>query len=476
MIGVMARFSLGVSAFAMLVSWACTVDALERPNIIVVLVDDMGWSDLSCYGGTDTKTTCIDALATEGLRFANFYVNSPICSPSRVALSTGQYPQRWKISSYLASFRSNRVRGMAQWLDLEAPMLARQLQSSGYRTGHFGKWHMGGQRNVGDAPLITEYGFDESLTNFEGLGPRVLPLKDAHDGRPPTKHALGSDTLGHGPIRWEDRSVVTAAFVTDAIQFIDDAQSQEKPFYLNLWPDDVHTPFFPSAARRAETDNSKRELYYAVLEEMDQQLGLLFDRIRNDAQLRNNTLIFVMSDNGHEDGAGRSDPLRGAKTWLYEGGIRSPLIVWGPGLLDSNVASTTNEESILCALDLNRSLYEICGANLPTDHILDGENLAATLLGKSQTGRQRPVFWRRPPDRPGTKENDNPDLAVRSGDWKYYVNYDGSEPQLYDLREDVGETTNLAAENADVAARLQTLIEEWNAQLPRDAGDPRWPR
>ena len=241
--------------------------------MIVVFIDDMGWSDLSCYRGTRTKTENIDALADEGIRFHNFYVNSPICSPSRVALSTGQYPQRWLISSYLAKRSLNNERGMAQWLNPEAPMLARELKKSGYATGHFGKWHMGGQRDVGEAPLITEYGFDESLTNFEGLGPRVLPLKDAYNGKPVRKHDLGSGNLGRGPIRWEDRSVVTAAFVDDAINFIEHAQQEKKPFYINLWPDDVHSPFFPPEVLRDKTNESKRELYYAVLDAMDQQLG-----------------------------------------------------------------------------------------------------------------------------------------------------------------------------------------------------------
>src|SRR5690606_7803309 len=134
----------------------------------------------------------------EGLRFEQFYVNAPICSPSRVAISTGQYPTRWRITSFLNHRRANENRGIAQWLDPDAPMLARILQQAGYSTGHFGKWHLGGQRDVGDAPLIEEYGFDQSLTNFEGLGPRILPLLNAFDGKPAQNYSLGSDQLAHG--------------------------------------------------------------------------------------------------------------------------------------------------------------------------------------------------------------------------------------------------------------------------------------
>ncbi len=444
------------------------------PNVITVVIDDMGWSDLSCYGGKRTTTENIDRLASEGLRFTNFYVNSPICSPSRVALSTGQYPHRHRITSYLDNRQHNNRRGMAQWLNKDAPMLSRGLQRAGYATGHFGKWHMGGQRDVGNAPLIREYGFDSSLTNFEGLGPRVLPLKDAYDGKPPKKHDLGSANLGKGPIRWEDRSQVTAAFVDGALEFIDQSQATEQPFFINVWPDDVHSPFFPPEVLRDETDGSKRQLYYAVLDAMDQQLGKLFDRVRNDPKLRDNTLILVMSDNGHEQGAGASDPFRGAKTWLYEGGIRSPLIVWGPTFVSPKVVGTTNEDSVLCALDVNRSLYRFAGISPDEENSLDGEDIMPTLLGQSMQGRKAPIFWRRPPDRPGRPEEDNPDLAVRDGKWKYLVNYDGSQPQLYDLVTDPSESQNLAENQPAIVRRLHTAIMQWNKDLPKDAGDPTW--
>lgn len=449
--------------------------AADSPNIITVFIDDMGYSDLSSFGGKVATTEHIDRLAAEGIKFTSFYVNSPICSPSRTALTTGQYPQKWRISSYLAKRDLNVERGMAQWLDPAAPVLARELQKNGYATGHFGKWHMGGQRDVGEAPLITEYGFDQSLTNFEGLGPRVLPLKDAYDGKKPKLHDLGSASLGRGPIFEEDRSVVTAAFVKGALEFIDEAVKEKKPFFVNLWPDDVHGPFFPPEVLRNETDGSKRALYYAVLDAMDQQLAPLFDRIREDGTLKENTLILVCSDNGHEDGAGKSDPLRGAKTWLYEGGIRSPLIAWGPGLIEQAAVGTTNGDSVFSAIDLNRSLYEIANTALPKGIDLDGEDVSSTLLGKSKAGRSAPLFFRRPPDRPGFGhglQEDNPDLAMREGKWKFLINYDGSDPQLYDLEIDVSESKNLYDSQEEVGKAMKQKLLDWNASLPKDAGDP----
>lgn len=441
-----------------------------KPNILIVFIDDMGWSDLSCFGGKGITTEHIDRLAAEGIRFTNFYVNSPICSPSRVALTTGQYPHRWRITSYLDNRLANERRGVAQWLDPAAPVLARELRKAGYATGHFGKWHMGGQRDVDDAPPITAYGFDQSLTNFEGMGAKLLPLTMKPGWEKPGRIWQDAVRLG-GPATWMQRSRITGGFVKAAITFVDRAQQEKKPFYVNLWPDDVHSPFFPPVEKWSP---DKRTLYHAVLDAMDEQLAPLFERIRDDQMLRANTLIFLCSDNGPEHGAGCSEPLRGAKTWLYEGGVRSSLIVWGPGMLADGSAGTTNGESVFCALDVNRSLYAIGGIQPPAGVTLDGENLAGTLLGKAKDSRQTPIFWRRPPDRPGFVgpgfDEDNPDLAVRDGKWKFSINYDGGSPQLYDLSIDVSETRNIAAKHPEVAERLKHALLQWNATLPADAG------
>ena len=238
----------------------------------------MGWSDLSCFGGKGATTEHIDRLAAEGIRFTNFYVNSPICSPSRVAITTGQYPHRWRITSYLDNRQTNQRRGVAQWLDPAAPVLARELRQAGYATGHFGKWHMGGQRDVDDAPPITAYGFDQSLTNFEGMGAKLLPLTMKPGLEKPGRIWQDAVRLG-GPVTWMQRSQITGGYVKAAISFVDQAQQAKKPFYVNLWPDDVHSPFFPPVEKWGP---DKRALYHAVLDAMDEQLAPLFDRIRDD--------------------------------------------------------------------------------------------------------------------------------------------------------------------------------------------------
>jgi arylsulfatase A-like enzyme len=428
------------------------------PNIVLIFIDDMGWSDWSCFGNTDASTPHIDQMAVEGIAFEQFYVNSPICSPSRVAISTGQYPQRWGITSYLAFRKNNRERGLENWLDPAAPMLARSLKESGYRTGHFGKWHMGGQRDVTEAPPITDYGFDTSLTNFEGMGPKLLPLTMEPGWEQPGKIWADAEILG-GPVFWMQRSTITGGFVKEALDFMQEAVDDKKPFYVNVWPDDVHSPFFPPVEEWAET---KRDLYLAVLEEMDRQFAPLFNYLRTDEKLRHNTLVLICSDNGPELGAGRAGHLKGYKTHLFEGGIRSPLIVWGPGLMHEGTAGTRNNTSVLAAIDLVPSLLSFAGAKRPEAMIYDGEDMLSTLLGREESSRRAPIFFSRPPDRKNFYGFENlPDLAVRDGQWKLLCDYDGGSPQLYNLENDPGESRNVAADKPDIARGLSQKTVDW---------------
>lgn len=439
----------------------------QKPNIILVFIDDMGWSDFSCFGNVDAQTPYIDRLASEGICFEQFYVNSPICSPSRVAISTGTYPQRWNITSYLAHRAQNAERGIANWLDPKAPMLARGLNEAGYATGHFGKWHMGGQRDVTDAPYITEYGFDESLTNFEGMGPKLLPLTKDENG------TVGriweeAEILGE-PFAWMQRSEITSGFIDAAIQFMGKAQQDGVPFYLNIWPDDVHSPFWPPFEEYGVAKEAgKRGLYLAVLEAMDDQFGKLFDYVQNNDQLRENTLILICSDNGPELGAGSAGNLKGYKTHLYEGGIRSSLVVWGPGFIDESVKGTYNKESVFAAMDLVPSLLEFTGTNAPSNVIFDGENMIKTILGISASSRIKPIYFSRPPDRKNFYGfEDLPDLAMRKGKWKLLCDYDGMRPELYDIEMDPGETNNLADSKPELVDAMVKQVVSWWDSMPK---------
>ncbi|QDT45226.1 Choline-sulfatase [Gimesia alba] len=458
--------------FLCLIFLAQPLSAAEHPNIVLVFIDDMGWGDFSCFGNTKAITPHIDSLAKEGIRFEQFYVNSPICSPSRVAISTGQYPHRHRITSYLASRKANNDRGIVDWLDPAAPMLARFLKQAGYTTAHCGKWHMGGQRDVDDAPAITTYGFDISLTNFEGMGAKLLPLTEVplkNGGIKKGRIWQDATRLGE-PVKWMLRSKITGGFADKAVAFIDQSQKNNRPFYINIWPDDVHTPLFPSVGNWAD---SQRGLYLSVLEEMDRQLARLFDRIQKDPALRKNTLILICSDNGPEKNAGSAGPFRGLKATLFEGGIRSPLIVWGPGFIAPSKEGTINKTSVFAAIDLVPSLLDLADVSTPKEVHFDGEDLAKTLIGKSHQSRSAPLFFRRPPDRKEFRHLKNlPDLAVREGKWKLLCDYDGKRPQLYDLDTDPGEAMNLAEQHPDLTGRLIKEVIAWNATMPADAGDP----
>jgi len=438
-----------------------------KPNIVFVLIDDMGWGDFSCFGNTEAKTPNIDRLAAEGLRFKQFYVNSPICSPSRCAFVTGQYPQRWRINSYLEFRAANEAKGNAQWLDPRAPSLARTLQAGGYATGHFGKWHLGGQRDVDDAPAITAYGYDASLTNFEGMGPKLLPLTRKPGDKEPKKIWADAERLG-GPVTWMNRAEITSGYVDAALKFIDAAALKQQPFYVDLWPDDVHSPYFPPLEKWSP---EKHRIYLAVLEEMDRQLGRLFARVRDDPALRDNTIFVVCSDNGPEPGAGSAGPFRGHKTQLFEGGLRSSLVVWAPGHMAKERRGAADDRSVFAAMDLAPSLARLAG--LPSPAGLDGADLSATLLGGPAASHPGTICWRRPPDRknwPPALPDAQPDLAIREGDWKLLCEYDGTKPLLYDLSKDPGETIDLASREPAVVARLSAAILAWHRSMPADRG------
>jgi arylsulfatase A-like enzyme len=448
--------------FLLVLAMSVTVRAAAPPNILLVLIDDMGYGDLSCYGGQRVKTPNIDRLAAEGIRFTQFYVNAPICSPSRVALTTGQYPNRWRITSYLDTREIDKKRGIADWLDPAAPSLARMLASNGYHTAHVGKWHMGGQRDVGDAPHIRDYGFADSLTSFEGLGERVLPKFRSHpDGKPFVHEPTDMNAkLGDGPIHWVDRWKVTQTYVDHAIDQMDKAAKMHKPFYVNLWPDDVHSPCQAPPDERG--DNSPAANYLGVVKELDRQLGRAFDFVRNHAELRDNTIIVVMSDNGPERGLGETGGLRGDKGQLYEGGIREPLIVWSSKIAEDKRGST-NSRTVLAGMDFAPSMLGLIGA--PAGQTaFDGLDMHKALLGESEAPRDGAVMWVRPPDRPGPK-NGWPDLAIRDGKYKLLVHRDGSRGELFEIDADPNEKDNLADKMPELAKRLADRVIAWDRSI-----------
>lgn len=428
---------------------ACSLVAADsRPNIIFILADDMGLGDLSCYGGTQAPTPNLDQLAREGTRFTQYYSASPICSPSRTGLTTGMHPGRWRITSFLQTRQGNRNCGQADFLDPHAPSLARSLKASGYATGHFGKWHMGGGRDVTDAPKFAAYGFDENASTWESPEPHPDITATNWIWSPQDKVK-----------RW-DR---TAFFVERTLDFL--ARHPNQPCFINLWPDDVHTPWVPDEhTGKGDTPANFRP----VLIEMDKQIGRLMAGLKR-LGVDERTLVIFASDNGALPtfrGA-RSGGFRGSKLSLYEGGIRLPLLARWPGHVAANRVDTT---TVFSALDVLPTLCGLTHATLPAGAQLDGFDLSAALLGRPVAPRAQPLFWeygRNPTafNYPAGRDR-SPNLAVRDGSWKLLVNDDGSGAELYDLASDPAEANNLAAREEATTQRLREAVLAWRRTLP----------
>lgn len=427
----------------------------------------MGYGDVSAFGHGPVKTPRIDQLAAEGRRFTNFYVNSPICSASRTALSTGHYPQRWRIQSFLSTRHAQANRKMANYLDPASVHTAQVFQDAGYRTAHFGKWHLGGGRDVDDAPHPQAYGFDEALVSFEGLGDRVL-FGNGKNGRM-------SAELGQGEITNVEKRHTTQIYVDRAIDFL--SEDSDQPFYLEVFPNDVHDAFIPlpeDAARFADiTDNPEEQKFFAVLVEMDRQMGRLLDHLEFTGHAENTIVIFT-SDNGPTDWPryyrqgieppGSIGPFFGRKWSLWEGGIRMPFIIRWPGRVP---ASSTDNTSVVAAFDLQPSLITLTGIESPAGKIFDGLDKSAVLRG-TPSPRDAPVFWEYGAYGsilPGKEEHISPQLAMRLGQWKFLINPDGSGARLHDLSTDLRERHNLAETHPALVAEFTVRTLAWWSEM-----------
>jgi arylsulfatase A-like enzyme len=426
--------------------------AQPKPNIVFILTDDMGYGDVGCYGGRFVPTPNIDRLAAEGMRFTQFYVASPVCSPSRTGFLTSNYPGRWKITNYLQTRAGNRASEQADFLDPAAPSIARTLKAAGYVTGHFGKWHMGGGRDVTNAPPFSAYGFDEHAGTWESPEPD------------PVITATNWIWSAHDKVKRWDR---TAYFVDRALEFLKRHKGQ--PCYVNLWPDDVHTPWVPEGSdltRGRYPENAAS--FKRVLAEYDKQVGRFLNGL-TELSLETNTMVVFASDNGPLPtlDRARTGGLRGAKDSLYEGGIREPLIVKWPGHTRAGFVDT---RTVLTAIDLFPTFCKASGTPPPRNVMLEGEDVSRALIGKPLV-RKAPIFWEYgrnetfgfPREYPGQR---SPNVAMREGKWKLLINADGSSLELYDIDSDPNEKKSVAAEKPNIAKRMSKAALDWRKGLP----------
>ncbi|MCA9270579.1 MAG: sulfatase-like hydrolase/transferase [Planctomycetales bacterium] len=424
---------------------APAVAADDRPNIVFIYADDWGWGDLSCHGHRYLETPNLDRLAKEGTDFHQFNVLNPVCSPSRAAVITGQYPARFCIHQHFASWQQNRERGMPDWLDPEAPSLPRLLQQAGYRTGHFGKWHLT-SRQVHGAPSPEKYGYDEAKIFNGGAELPSAPIDAAAD---------------------------------DAAAFI--KAHANRPFFVNVWLHESHTPHVPKeeSMQRWKDLGPQQQVYAAVITDGDNAVGRILDALK-EAGVEQNTLVMFSSDNGPEWTGAKKTPtdrggvlsydtyysvgetggLRGRKRSLFEGGVRTPFLVRWPG---HTPAGATNDSTVFTAVDLLPTLCAAADVALPADYHTDGENLLAAINGKA-VQRTRPIFWQWTGN--ATEPDWWPRMAVRDGDWKLVLGADAKRAELYRLTDDRAESKDVARQHADVVARLTRLALDWRAKLP----------
>ncbi|MGQ9730109.1 MAG: sulfatase [Candidatus Zipacnadales bacterium] len=434
---------------------AAQAEAEPRLNLVVILVDDLGWTDLSCYGSDLHETPNIDCLASQGLRFTDAYAACTVCLPTRAALMTGRYPAPLHLTNWIPGHEYPKAKLLppewTKFLRLEEHTIAEVLRSAGYATAHIGKWHLGDA-----AYWPRQQGYD---VNRGGC----------HLGKPPSYISpYGIPTLNDGP----PGEYLTDRETNAALSFIE-AHAAE-PFFVSLAHYAVHTPlqaksevvqkYQAKIIPGLRHDNAK---YAAMIDSIDENVGRLMARL-DELDLTDTTVIVFTSDNGGVTPRVTDNyPLRGGKGSAYEGGVRVPFIVCGPGIVQGRIC---REPVITC--DLFPTLLEL--AQVSPTHlpgmgtvVLDGVSLVPLFHNPSARLNRRNIFWHDPHYHPGSV---TPYGAVRSRDWKLIEFYEDMHVELYNLYQDIGETKNLAAVYPDVADCLRRRLHRWrtlvDAQMP----------
>ncbi len=491
------------SAFAVLLVMAChllgaSASAADRPNIVLFLVDDMGWMDSTPYGSQYYETPNMQRLARQSMRFTDAYA-LPLCSPTRASILSGQYSSRHRITSatghqpaapqdaspYPDKAPPNRrliYANSKNYLDLDLPTLAEVLQLAGYRTGHFGKWHLG----LSQEHWPDKHGFDVAFHAQPSPGPPSYfsPYGVHKDGKPSGRNHVG--TITDGP----DGEYITDRLTDEAIQFVE--ANKERPFFLNFWHYGVHGPWGHKEEYTAEfakkTDprgKQRNPIMGSMLKSVDQSLGRLMDRL-DELGLADNTVFIFYSDNGgnvhsrtyddrkianvkegHPQFEAIQDwrkwaggepptnnaPLREGKGRIYEGGQRVPLMVRWP----DHIQAGTTSDAVVGPIDLYPTILDAIGLERPKGHTIDGESLLPVLEQTGNLKREAYFTW---------FPHLVPAVSVRQGDWKLIRRFEPhpSYPEvyeLYNLKKDIGENNSLAKEMPEKVKQLDSLIDQF---------------
>lgn len=446
----MQAWRLYLALAALGVAWTMSEGATaaeEPPNLVIINIDDLGYADVGAFGSELNRTPHIDRMAEEGRKLTSFYA-APVCSPSRASLMTGCYPMRVGLPQVLFPASPTGI-------NADEHTLPELLKARGYATACIGKWHLGDQPEF----LPTRHGFDYyyGIPYSNDMGPVKdgarsnlgEPLREG--GKKKTDHPpiplLRNETVVER-MRGQEQTELVARYTDEALRFL--RENRQRPFFLYLPHSAVHFPIYPGAAFQGKSQNG---LYGDWVEEVDWSVGRVLDTLR-DLKLDRQTLVLFVSDNGGTR-RGVNAPLRGFKASTFEGGVRVPAIVWWPG----RIPAGTSTGEMASMMDVLPTFVALAGGNIPGDRTIDGRDLRSVLLNRSGASSPREVFY----------YYAGPSLkAVRSGPWKL----DFASSRLYNLEDDIGESTNVASSHADVVEKLQALAEQARGDLGDGAPGP----
>jgi arylsulfatase A-like enzyme len=422
--------------------------AAARPlNFVFFLIDDMGWMDLACQGSKFYETPAIDRLASQGMRFTNAYAACPVCSPTRASIMTGKYPARLHLTDWIAgSVRPNaklRIPNWTMYLPLEEVTIAEALKPAGYSTASVGKWHLGGPEYWPD-----KQGFD---LNFAGT----------HQGQPPSYFApYKIETIPSAP----DGEYLTDRLAEESCKFIE--ANRDRPFFLYLPNYAVHTPLMAKKEmiehfkdKAKPEDPQHNATYAAMIQSVDEGVAKVCAKL-DALGIADRTVVIFMSDNGGLMGPTSNAPLRDGKGTLYEGGIREPMIVRWPGV----VKPGSTCDAVVSSVDFFPTILEIAGVARDPARTIDGLSIVS-LLKTAGTPQREAIYWHYP-----HYHRTTPAGAIRAGDLKLIEYFEDGRTELYNLKDDLSETKDLAAAMPDKAKELRQKLADWRtsvgAQMP----------
>ncbi len=464
----MRSFAILLVALTVSLSSQAASAAEQRPNFVFFLVDDLGWTDLGCYGSSFYETPNVDKLAKSGMMFTDAYAACQVCSPTRASILTGRYPTRTGITDFIGAAQPDRWKRKTKMLPAPYEMqlahdevtLAEILKENGYATFFAGKWHLGGE-----AHWPEHQGFDVNQGGIDRGGPYGGKKYFSPYGNPRLEDGPAGEHL-------PDR------LATETVKFM--TEHKDEPFLAYLSFYSVHTPLISREDLKQKYQKKKETIkhgeiwgqegerkvrlvqehavYAGMVDAMDQAVGKVLKGV-DDLGLTDNTVVMFMSDNGGlstSEGHPTSNlPLRGGKGWIYEGGIREPMIVRWPGVTKANSSS----DQYVSSVDFFPTILQIAGIELPSDVTLDGMSFAPVLEGKEID--RGAIYWHYPHY---GNQGGSPSAAIREGDWKLIEFYEDGHLELYNLADDLSEENNLVEKKPDVSEKLHAKLKAWREE------------